>query len=88
MIDSPSLQQLEAEWSVGTPAHAGGHPEMIDSQTGQWSAQILLIINEDPLLHMDATGSAFLHSYITEDPPFCTCYEQQDPKSCNVIGHC
>ena len=43
---------------------------------------------EDPCLHPDRNwGSSFLHLYTTEDPPFCTCYKQKEPKSCNVIGH-
>ena len=80
MIDSPSLQPCRCWLSVGTPAHAGGHllKWLTAQQDNSWCDTF-----EDPCLHPDCNwGSSFLHSYTTEDPPFCTHYKQKDLKSC------
>ena len=60
MIDSPSLQQLDADWSVGTSACAGGH------LWNDWQLNRITVGMSLLRIHI-CTRTA------TEDPPFCTC---------------
>ena len=86
MIDSPSLQPHRC-WLVSWDTCMCWRSPLIWLTAQQNNGRYDTF--EDPCLHPDRNwGFTFLHSFITEDLPFCTCYKQKDLKSCNVIGYC